>query len=46
MGEMTVIYSILEGEPEGKRLLGKPTLKWEDNIKTDIHAIEWDRGLV
>jgi len=43
---MTVTYRILVGEPEEKRPLGRPTLKWEDNIKMDIHAIECGPGLV
>jgi len=30
------------GKPEGRRPLGKPRLKWEDNIKTDLK--EWDGG--
>ena len=24
------------GEPEGKRSLGRPRLRWEDNIKMDL----------
>ena len=28
------------GKPEGKRLLGRPRCKWEDNIKMDLQ--EWD----
>jgi len=35
---MTVTYRILVGEPEEKRPLGRPTLKWEDNIKMDIQT--------
>jgi len=29
----------LEGKPEGKRPLGRPTHKWEDNIKMDIQEL-------
>jgi hypothetical protein len=29
----------LVGKPEGKRLLGKPRLKWENNIKMDLRGI-------
>jgi hypothetical protein len=43
---MTVTCRILVREPEGKRPLGRPTRKLEDNIKMDIHAIEWGCGLV
>jgi hypothetical protein len=31
-------------KPEGKRPLGRPTLRWVDNIKMDLREIEW-RGL-
>jgi hypothetical protein len=27
---------VLVGKPEGKRPLGKPRLRWEDNIKIDV----------
>ena len=27
------------GKPGGKRLLGRPRLKWEDNIKMDLHEV-------
>jgi hypothetical protein len=30
-------------KPEGKRPLGKPTSKWENNIKTDLREKEWGR---
>jgi hypothetical protein len=33
VGERKVIYSLLEGKPEGKRPLRRPRLTWEDNIK-------------
>jgi len=29
----------LEGEPEGKRPLGKPRRKWGDNIKKDLQDV-------
>jgi hypothetical protein len=32
-------YRILVGEPEGKRPLGRPRRKWEDNIKMDLREI-------
>jgi len=28
------------GKPEGKRPLGRPRLRWEDNIKMDIQEVE------
>jgi len=32
-GERRSIYRVLVGKPEGKRPLGRPRHKWEDNIK-------------
>jgi hypothetical protein len=36
MGEERNAYSILVGEAEGKRPLGRPTCRWEHNIKVDV----------
>jgi hypothetical protein len=33
MGEGRAVYRALVGRPEAKRLLERPRLKWEDNIK-------------
>ena len=30
---------MLVGKPEGKRLLGRPRRRWEDNIKMDLHEV-------
>jgi hypothetical protein len=30
------VYGILIGKPEGKRPLGRPRRRWEDNIKMDL----------
>jgi hypothetical protein len=30
------VQRLLVGKPEGKRLLGRPRLRWEDNIKMDV----------
>jgi len=35
MEERRGVYRILVGKPEGKRLLGKPRRRWEDNTKMD-----------
>jgi len=32
IGERRGVYRVLVGKPEGKRSLGKPRLRWEDNI--------------
>jgi hypothetical protein len=34
-------YRILVGKPEGKRPLGKPRRRWENNIKTQRREIGW-----
>jgi hypothetical protein len=36
MGEGRSIYTVLVGRPEGKRPLGRPRRRWEDNIKMDL----------
>jgi hypothetical protein len=33
MGDRRVVCRVLVGRPEGKRPLGRPRLRWEDNIK-------------
>jgi hypothetical protein len=39
MGEGRGVYTILVGRSEGKRPLGRPRHRWEDNIKTDLSEI-------
>jgi hypothetical protein len=34
-------YRIMVGKPEGKRLLGRPECRWEDNIRMDLGEIGW-----
>ena len=36
IGEGRGLYRVLVGKPEGKRPLGRPRLRWEDNIKMDL----------
>ena len=36
MGEGRGVHRVLVGKPEGKRPLGRPKRRWEDNIKLDI----------
>jgi hypothetical protein len=36
MGKRIVAYRVLVGNPEGKRTLGRPRQRWEDNIKMDL----------
>jgi hypothetical protein len=54
MGEVRDAYNILAGMPEGRRPLGRPRRRWEDNIKVDLRetgfgVVDWihlaqDRG--
>jgi hypothetical protein len=39
MGEVRGAYNILIGKPEGRRPLGRPRRRWEDNIKMDLGEI-------
>jgi hypothetical protein len=34
-------YRVLVGKPEGRRPLGRPRQRWEDNIKTDLREVGW-----
>jgi hypothetical protein len=40
-GEKRNAYRLLVGNPEVKRLLGRPTHRREDNIKLDLGEIGW-----
>jgi len=39
MGERRGVYRVLVGRPQGKRPLGKPRCRWEDNIKIDLQEV-------
>ena len=39
MGEGRVVNRVLVGKPEGKRPLGRPRRRWEDNIKMDLQEV-------
>jgi hypothetical protein len=39
MGEMKVVYTVLVGKPEGKRPLGRPRHRLENNIKMDLQKV-------
>jgi hypothetical protein len=41
MGEGKGVYRVLVGKPEGKRPLGRPRHRWEDNIKLDLREVGW-----
>jgi len=44
-GERSVIYRVLVRKREGKRPLGRPRRRWEDNIKMDLQEECWGHGL-
>ena len=43
MGEGRGVYRVLVRKPEGKRPVGRPRCRWEDNIKMDLQ--KWDVGV-
>jgi cell division protein FtsL len=43
-GERRNLYRVLVRKPDGKRPLGRPRRKWEDNIKMDLHEV-WCVGM-
>jgi hypothetical protein len=42
MGERRGVYRVLVGKPEGKRPLGRPKHRWEDNIKMDLQEVGFE----
>ena len=55
LGEVRGVYRVLVGKPGGKRPMGRPRHRWEDNIKMDLQEVgcggrdwielaqDWDR---
>ena len=43
MEEGRGVHRVLVGKPEGKRPLGRPRRRWEDNIKMDVR--KWGVGV-
>jgi len=41
MGERKGALRALVGKPGGKRQLGRPRRRWEDNIKMDLQGLGW-----
>jgi hypothetical protein len=39
MGEGRGVYRVLVGKPEGKRPLGRPRHRWEENIRMDLEEV-------
>ena len=44
MGEGRGVHRVLVVKPEGKRQLGRPRRRWEDNIKMDLQEVRGDCG--
>jgi len=42
MDERKGVYKVLVGKPEGKRQPGRPSRRWENNIKIDLQEVEYD----
>jgi hypothetical protein len=43
-GEERGVHMVLVGKPEGKRPLGRPRRRWEDNIKMYLQKVGGGRG--
>jgi hypothetical protein len=41
---MFSVHRVLVGRSEGKRPLGRPSRRWEDNIKMDLQEVGGGRG--
>jgi hypothetical protein len=44
IGENRIVHRVLVEKPEGKRPLGRPRCKWEDNIKMDLQEVGRGHG--
>jgi hypothetical protein len=44
MGERRGVHMVLVGKSEGKRPLGRPRHRWDDNIKWDLQEVEGGCG--
>jgi hypothetical protein len=44
-GERESVYGVVVGKRAGKRQLGRPRRRWEDNIKIDLQKVGWGHGL-
>jgi hypothetical protein len=42
MRKMRNLYKNFVGKPEGKRPLGRPRCRWENNIGMDLGETEWE----
>jgi hypothetical protein len=44
MGEDRDVHRVLVGKPDGKRPLGRPRRRWENNIKMNLQEVGGGRG--
>jgi len=44
MGQGRGVHRVLMGKPEGKRPMGRPRRRWEDDIKMDLQEVGGDFG--
>ena len=45
MGEGRGVHRVVDGKPEGKRPLGRPRRRWEDNIRMDLQEVRGSCGV-
>ena len=45
MGVRRGAYRVLLGKLEGRKPLGRPRRRWEDNVKMDLQEVGWGHGL-
>jgi len=41
MGKRRCAYRVLVEKPKGRRPLGRPKHRWEDNIKLELQEVAW-----
>jgi hypothetical protein len=44
-GDRRGVYRVVVGRPEGKKPLGEPSHKLEDNIKMGLQDVRWEHEL-
>ena len=45
VGERRGAYMVVVWKPQGKRILGRPRLRWEDNSKINLQEVGVGHGL-
>ena len=45
MSERRGVFRVLMGKPEGKRPLGRPRRRWEDNVMMDLLYVGWEGSM-